>query len=290
MPEQTRQAREDQFLGALLGLAIGDALGKPVNGLGAKEIASRFGEVTTYLPVETAEPNRPALGEISDVTEVVLCIVESLTTNDGLVDPVNINARMGFLAAGPSRETMSHPTIDGIELAATRDGFVPDSDDEEYELAVAARGVPVGLLHAVGGRDGDSLKMDAVRLARLTHGGAYQGQATAEVAVAIHDLGRTRSASPSESQTSELRELIEIAVSAGSFLAGVTTAIGRGGDAAAAGAIAGAMLGTRLGASAIPQPLIDGLDTRIYMTMAAPWFYRTAVRRAGTVVDLRHIT
>lgn len=290
MSERAPQAREDQFLGALLGLAIGDALGKPVNGLDASEIAARHGKVTTYLPVQTPEPDRPALGEISDVTEVVLCIVESLTTNDGHIDPVNINARMGFLVAGPSRETLSHRTIEGIELAATRDGYVPESSDEGSELAVAARGIPVGLLHAVGGPDGEGLRADAVRLARLTHGGANQAEATVEVAAAIHDLGRTRSASPGGARSSEIRELIEIAVSAESFVVGVSEAIGRGGNTAAAGATAGAMLGTRLGASAIPQPLIDGLDTRIYMTMAAPWFYRTAVRRAGTVIDLRHIT
>ena len=56
------------------------------------------------------------------------------------------------------------------------------------------------------------------------------------------------------------------------------------------GAIAGAVLGARFGASGIPQDLIDSLDARIYLTLAAPWFYRTAVRLAGTVIDLRVVS
>jgi hypothetical protein len=60
-------------------------------------------------------------------------------------------------------------------------------------------------------------------------------------------------------------------------------------DPASAGAIGGGLLGIRFGASGIPQPLIDDLDARIYLSLAAPWFFRTAVMRAGTVIDLRQI-
>jgi hypothetical protein len=33
--------------------------------------------------------------------------------------------------------------------------------------------------------------------------------------------------------------------------------------------------------------MIDDLEGRIYVSLAAPWFYRTALRRAGLVLDLR---
>ena len=74
-----------------------------------------------------------------------------------------------------------------------------------------------------------------------------------------------------------------------SFHESISAAVGLGGDTASKGAIAGAVAGARFGASGIRQDLIDGLDARIYLTLAAPWFYRTAVRRAGTVIDLRLI-
>ena len=41
-------ANEDRFLGCLLGLAIGDALGMPVEGWSRDRIAARLGQVDGY--------------------------------------------------------------------------------------------------------------------------------------------------------------------------------------------------------------------------------------------------
>ena len=287
MADQRKAAREDQFLGALLGLAIGDALGRPLIGKTAEAIAAGAGSLTSYQAVEGAEPQTPA-GEITDKTEIVLCIVESMTTNEGHVDAVNINARLGFLAAGPSREFMSPATLEGIVRASESDGLVSSDDDGAVEFAVACRGVPAGLLHAVGGNDDDALERDAVALTRLTHGGRAQAELTIRMARAVRDAARGTARSEGATED-RLGATLDDAVQAGTFVEGMSVTLAAGGDTSAAGAITGAVLGARLGASGIPQSLIDGLDARIYLTLAAPWFYRTAVRRAGTVIDLRHI-
>jgi ADP-ribosyl-[dinitrogen reductase] hydrolase len=289
------QAREDQFLGALLGLAIGDALGRPLRGMSSDEIAQQYGVVESYIATDKVEGDdaRPQQGEISDKSEIALCLVESLTTNDGLIDPVNINARLTFLVAGPSSEWMSEATIRGIELAADNDGLVPDDYLPEPELAVAVRGVPVGLLHAVGGFSETTLEAEAGVASRLSHAGANQTRLTAEVAKVINSAGRYRlvpeleAHSESFPQLNELREIMGSIRTSETFASSVSTVIGRGGITDSTGAIAGAVAGARFGASGIPQDLIDGLDARIYLTLAAPWFYRAAVRRAGTVIDLR---
>lgn len=289
------QAREEQFLGALLGLAIGDALGRPLRGMTADQISRRFGEVRTYLPVPDAAEGRPAQGEISDKTEIALCLVESLTTNDGLLDPVNINVRMGFLANGPSREWMSEETVRGIALAAEADGLVSDDHRPPAELSVAVRGVPVGLLHAVGGYDAATLEREAATVSRLTHAGAEQAGLTVDVARVVAATARTGTTDPlavgegDPPLVQELADLIEVARRAATFEDAVSEAVGRGGLADASGTLTGAIAGARFGASGIPQALIDDLDARIYLTLAAPWFYRTALRRAGTVIDLRLI-
>ncbi len=135
---------------------------------------------------------RPRQGEISDKSEIALCLVESLTTNDGLIDPVNINARLTFLAAGPSKEWMSDATIRGIELASDNDGLVPEDYIPEPELAVAVRGVPIGLLHAVGGFSATTLEAEAGVVSRLSHAGSNQARLTLEVANAINSAGRWR--------------------------------------------------------------------------------------------------
>lgn len=289
------QTREEQFLGALLGLAIGDALGRPLRGLSASDIAGRHGVVNAYLPLADAREGQPLQGEISDKSEIVLCIVESLTTNDGVLDPVNINARLGFLVAGPSNQWMSEGTITGVKIAAEHDGLVPDTFQPEPELAVAVRGVPVGLMHAIGGFDERALGADAILVSRLSHAGAAQAQLTADLARAIERAGRYREVDPIVLQPGDspvretLARIVEEVKVAGTFGAAVSGAIALGEMTDSNGAVAGAIAGARFGASGIPQQLIDGLDARIYLTLAAPWFYRTTMRRAGTVIDLRVI-
>ncbi len=298
MSNTETQAREDQFLGALLGLAIGDALGRPVRGLTADEVAKRHGEVRSYIATKPLEESQPESGEISDKAEVALCLVESLTTNDGLPDPENMIARMNFLTVGPSSEWMSAGTIDGVALALEHAGQVPESHEPPAELSVAVRGVPVGLMQSVGGFDREALVSESATVSRLSHSGDLQARLTAAVALAIAGAGRTRmvpaSADLGLNQGSEIeRELAVILGIVGesdSLAAGLSRVVSRGGEADSAGAIAGAVLGTRFGASGIPQDLIDSLDARIYLTLAAPWFYRTAVRRAGTVIDLRVVS
>src|SRR5687768_329237 len=133
--------REDQYLGALLGLAIGDALGLPIDGMTAAAIREVHGAVDGYLEIPDAGDGQPVSGTISDKTDTALCIVESLTTNDGMLDPENINARLGFLIAGNARQWMSDAVVHGVADATGRDGLVSEEVVSEPEAAVAVRGV-----------------------------------------------------------------------------------------------------------------------------------------------------
>lgn len=294
------RATEDQFLGSLLGMAIGDALGRPMRGLTRDDIRQEHGEITGYIRDADVPADQPP-GEISDKSEVVLALVESLTTNDGLIDPVNINTRLSFLVRGPSRDGMSDAVIAGIEMAFDADGLVPADLQSAPEVAVALRGVPVGLLHAVGGFDAETLLRESAQVSRLTHGGDAQRGLTAMVARAVcaaarfgDDIERWGDvvgplSSISDALSAEVRDIVLAAEGSVTFEGCVLATVGDGGDADARGALAGAVAGARFGASGIPQELIDGLDVRIYVSLAAPWFFRTAMRRAGTVIDLRLI-
>ncbi len=86
-----------------------------------------------------------------------------------------------------------------------------------------------------------------------------------------------------------LVQIAEVVRTAGSFEDAVLAVVRQGGDTTSYGAIAGGIAGARFGAAGLPQSLIDDLDARIYLSMAAPWFYRTAMRRAGFAIDLRLI-
>ena len=66
--------------GCLVGLACGDALGRPVEFMTAAEIQSRYGEVTAML--DNGTYGKPA-GTITDDTQMALCIAESLVERNG---------------------------------------------------------------------------------------------------------------------------------------------------------------------------------------------------------------
>lgn len=284
---------EDQYLGALLGIAIGDALGLPVNGMTAGAIREEHGNVNGYLEIPDAGDGQPISGTISDKTEVALCIVESLTTNDGMLDPENINARLGFLVKGNSRQWMSEATITGVEDAAGRNGLVSEEVVSDPEIAVALRGVIIGLLHATGATDDQALMQDIRTVTRLSHGGDAAVDLTAEVAkatlAAIHADAGSDNWGDGIAADARIASVVDAVGRATTFEDAVLPVIRAGGETSALGAIAGGIAGAHFGASGIPQSLIDDLDARIYLSMAAPWFYRTVMRRAGTVIDLRVI-
>ena len=80
---------EARAKGVMLGLACGDALGRPVEFSTASQIAQEHGTVTEMLG--HGSHNQPA-GTITDDTEMALCIARSLTES-GHFDPEDIAGR-----------------------------------------------------------------------------------------------------------------------------------------------------------------------------------------------------
>jgi ADP-ribosylglycohydrolase len=312
-------------------MAIGDALGMPVSGWSAERIRERFGRIDDYHQRVFPDGAEIKAGEFTDESEVALCIVESFTANQGELDPDNIGARLGFLAVGESKRWMGEDTL--AALAAASESLVyrvPLNEDGPATGDVAARGVPIGLIHAVGPFSPDELRADAEVVTRLTHGSPLAIAATTAVAFAVQLAARGEVAADKwASATAEfvgvgevaerlseaakmlaagdsldrvvaaigdgigassvVATAIAVAMRATSFEEAVFAAVNAGGATDARGAIAGAIAGVARGASGIPQKLIDDLEGRIYISLAAPWFYRTALRRSGSVIDLRRL-
>jgi ADP-ribosylglycohydrolase len=326
----TKSAGEDRFLGGLLGMAIGDALGMPVAGWDAARIAERLGPIDGYHLRVLPDGTEVAAGEITDETEFALAIVESLTTNGGKLtsDAVDsIGSRLLYLAGGESARWLSSETRVALARAdSTLDFVVPLTDDGPSTGDVAARGVPIGLLHSAGRFDGDGLRKDAEAVTRLTHGAPAAIAATTAVAYGVMLAARGVSPDRWLSETAAFlgegematamrsaagfapdQDLAESLFAVGTGLAAtesvvagflaasrtetfpdaVFAAANAGGAADSVGAIAGALAGAYGGDTSVPQPLIDGLGSRIYVSLAAPWFFRTAQQRAGLFIGLR---
>lgn len=320
-------ATENQFLGALLGMAIGDALGAPVSGVTREQIAARFGTIDRYQSAPTSGDDESHPGEFTDESEFALCIVESMTANRGRFDPETAGVRLVHLAAGPSRRWMQPATAAALDAAADSLDFeVPLHEDGEATGDVAARGVPIGLLHAVGRFDPQRLRADAEAVVRLTHGGPAAINAATGVAYAVRlaATGQPRATWARETadflgagqlaeRLHDLDGLLEgqpvadVLARTGTGLAAVESvpaalaaamlesvfedavfaAVNAGGATDTVGALTGALAGAANGASGIPQDLIDGLEGRIYVSLAAPWFHKAARHRAGQLIDLR---
>jgi ADP-ribosyl-[dinitrogen reductase] hydrolase len=322
-------ATENQFLGALLGLAIGDALGAPAGGMSRTEIEARFGSIDRYHGLSQPEMEQIHPGEFTDESEIALCIVESMTANRGIFDPETAGVRMVHLAAGPSRRWMQSTTATALDAAAeTLEFSVPLDEDGPATGDVAARGVPVGLIHSVGRFNPQGLRADAEAVVRLTHGGpaafnaatavafvvrlaatgaprdswAWEtaeflgGGALAERLSQLNEMLPTRSVTETLAWTGTGLDAIEsvpaafaAAMSKTVFEDAVYAAVNAGGATDTVGALTGALAGAAGGASGIPQDLIDGLEGRIYVSLAAPWFHKAARQRAGQQIDLRPI-
>jgi ADP-ribosylglycohydrolase len=320
----SQNADQNRFLGTLIGMAIGDALGMPVAGWPAERIRKQIGSVDDYHRRVFDDGAEIKAGEFTDESEIALCIVEATTANGGVLDPDLIGPRMLYLARGESKRWMHADTLAALGIAEdSLDFSVPLNEDGPSTGDVALRGVPVGLIHSVGAVSEEKLKQDAEIATRLTHGSPRAIASVAAVAQGVMLAARHAAEGPelavqtaqflgggsiadaldaikSQTLASSIAALgdgndaaavigtgFAAAIEARTFEEAVFRAVNAGGAADSRGALAGALAGARFGASGIPQELIDHLEGRIYISLAAPWFYKTAMRRAGLLIDLQ---
>jgi ADP-ribosyl-[dinitrogen reductase] hydrolase len=90
MPHSTRL---DRARGSILGLAVGDALGAPLEGLSAQQIRSHYGQVLDYVDGARAWKKKPYRwrlpGLYSDDTQQALVLAEVLLERGG-IDPDDV--------------------------------------------------------------------------------------------------------------------------------------------------------------------------------------------------------
>ncbi|WP_090482901.1 ADP-ribosylglycohydrolase family protein [Nakamurella panacisegetis] len=87
----------DRALGALTGLAVGDALGMPTQSLPRELIVRRYGDIVGGF--HAAPPDHPLAaglkaGSITDDTEQALLLARLLIENNGRIDPAELGRRL----------------------------------------------------------------------------------------------------------------------------------------------------------------------------------------------------
>lgn len=327
----------NRFRGCLLGGAVGDALGAPVEFMQRGEIGTHYGPggVNRYLPAYGG------LGTVTDDTQMTLftaeglllgwadgceqgsaCLVEStraaylrwLHTQEEDPAPLDGVPVDGWLLHHPALHGRRGPgtTCIGV-LRALRDGTQEaPAENDRKGCGGLMRVAPAGLFFwrpegAFSIRPAFLLARD---LAAITHGhptgqlsaGAFAAMVAAladgmslqgalavakhllaqhegheETLLAIHraeSFARARVA-PEEAipdlgegwlADEALAIALYCALTADSFEHGVAMAVHHDGDSDSTGAVAGHLLGTALGADAIPVDLLESLELREVIT------------------------
>jgi len=176
-------------LGALYGLAVGDALGMPTQSLSRAEIESRYGElVTTFWPGPPDHPLAAGLpaGTVTDDTEQAVLLARLVVEGGGETDPGELAVRL--LAWEESmRARGSHDLLGPSSrraLAALSAGAgVDEAGRYGVTNGAAMRVTPVGV--ATPACDLPLLVDRVVGASRLTHNTGIALAGAAAVAAAV---------------------------------------------------------------------------------------------------------
>ncbi|MFC1406533.1 MULTISPECIES: ADP-ribosylglycohydrolase family protein [Streptacidiphilus] len=196
----TDTAVGDRALGALYGLALGDALGMPTQVMSRAAITSRFGQVTGFEPGPPDNPVAAGLpaASVTDDTEQAVLVGRLLVRGDGHIDPHTLARELldweATMKARGSLDLLGPSTKAALDAVA-RGASVEEAGRTGTTNGAAMRVAPVGIAFPFGseGRDGDldgDLDLDGfldrvVESCQVTHATGIGIAAAAAVAAAV---------------------------------------------------------------------------------------------------------
>jgi ADP-ribosylglycohydrolase len=148
------------YRGAIVGGAVGDALGRPAESRSRAAVLARFERLDDFRPWRGWSGG--PVGTFTDDTQLTLEVARCLAANDGRIDPADLAARLvAWLpdARGAGRATRA---------AVRRLGDEPwwRAGVDSAGNGAAMRAAPIGLAHIA---DVDQLRVDAALAAVVTH-------------------------------------------------------------------------------------------------------------------------
>lgn len=257
----------DSARGGLLGLACGDALGRPVDGHTAAAVRDRHGRVTEMLGGD----DRPA-GTTTGVTAAAIRSARGLLRDpraDATVRPstgasaeeaADSASEEAVLLAGavPYGLTAGADPID--RAAAAVDGLaVERGDSEEPDAATDSLAACAVLAVVVGELVAGASVDDALATARRV---AVDRDAPVGVRETLAVVGDPAAATVDAGGgiDATFETALHEAVAADGPEEAVVSAVSRGGAASSLGGVAGAVAGARAGADAVPARWLNELD------------------------------
>jgi ADP-ribosylglycohydrolase len=173
----------DRVRGCLLWGAVGDALGRPLQGVTPSEIQARYGQagLTRYLPPR--EWRSGPTGVYTSDTALAVELARSLVAGAGRLDPEEFAQRL--VRQGASLRAAGSTTASAIGQMAYGAPWWEAAHPQSAGCAAAVRSAPVGLVHALAATPLE-LRQQAVLAALPTHrtGAAVAGAVALAAGVA----------------------------------------------------------------------------------------------------------
>lgn len=179
----------ERAIGALEGLALGDALGMPTQSMSAQWIYAEYGKITGLndaIAQQPIAPNMPA-GSVTDDTEQAMLVARLIVENSGHVDPMQLAhelldweddmRRRGSLdLLGPSTKLALEQVRSSADVKSTgRTGTTNGA---------AMRVTPVGIANSAAA-DPDRFAERVHESCRVTHNTVHGFKSAALVAAAV---------------------------------------------------------------------------------------------------------
>ena len=302
----------ERFRGALLGLAVGEALGAPADFLTAAQIEERHGVITEMLGGGFHDV---APGETTDATEMMLCLAESLADVGGF-DPEDIMLRyLAWFDGTPRDVSLTVRTVLLILRSGTQWDLASRRAFEILGSPTAGNGslmrcAPLALFFC---GDAEARHAASQRESTLTHferlagwacvafndllDAAIAGELREELPSIAHaideedkrvsaTLHQALEAEPEEVQSSAfvldtLRTAVWAVLRTDSYEEAVCLAVNLGNDADTVGAVTGALAGAVYGEAGIPARWLDPLLLRHRITTVADRLTDLATHRSA---------
>ena len=182
------QPARNRARGALLGLAIGDALGMPTQYLPRELIADRYGILDRFHPApdDNVISRGMAAGKVTDDTDQAVILGRLLVTGKGRVDPARFADELlaweNRMVAAGSTDLLGPSTRKALKLIG--DGMSPDVTGRTGATNGAAmRVAPIGIVFAHEPIEG--LIEAVVQSGHVTHNTTIAIAGAAAVAAAI---------------------------------------------------------------------------------------------------------
>jgi len=303
MSDASRKPGISRFEGCLVGLAVGDALGMPAQGLTRHEIRARWGRISGFLDGANLRA-----GQCTDDTQTAVVLAEGIV-GCGRFDPQALaHGLVDWWAGGDLRR----PGEDLAEACRRLESGIPwsESGSTFAGCAAALRVAPIGMLHCVN-REG--LIEDASASGIGTHRDPRAVAGAIAIATAVSYLLAAgapldvasfveATAAPSAQCSTEMArairgvlDLLELAprqameeigytgfaleavpaaiycfcAAHEEFAEAVLLAVNTGGAADSIGAMAGALSGAYLGLTAIPPDWAEGVEGSAHLRQLA---------------------